>query len=36
MMDLRVLIVLVALITLSILDMMCGYTFHGHYVCAGL
>ena len=35
-MDIRILIVLGALITLSILDTMCGYTFHGHYVCEGL
>ena len=24
------------MIALSIIDAMCGYTFHGHYVCAGL
>ena len=29
-------IILGVMIVLSILDIMCGYTFHGHYVCAGL
>jgi hypothetical protein len=29
-------IILGTLIALTILDTMCGYTFHGHYVCVGL
>ena len=29
-------IILGVMIALSIIDAMCGYTFHGHYVCVGL
>jgi len=37
MIDVKVLIILATLITLSVLEtLFCGNTFHGIYTCAGL